>query len=219
MLSSDMEPDFKKITSGIVENEPDYSEFVSRELHALECISEIRMWRSAEECYRDAKRTAVELFFIDIGLPGMSGSELIELLAREQAEAMIIVLTAFQSDDLILKCLKAGAVGYLLKSDTLRFGEIVRSVISGGAVMTPAIAARVLSAMRPRKTEAHRLSPREVQVLELIVDGYTPREIGNLFATAEGTVRNQIKSIYRKLQVSSRVDLMRKARDYGLGES
>ncbi len=178
-------------------------------------IGDVYTWQTAEAAYHDLPDRPLDLIFIDIGLPGMSGSDLVSVLADEYKGMRILVLTSIRTDDEIMRCLKRGAIGYILKGEPIDLAEAVRSVMEGGAIMTPSIAARVLHLFRGPERATVSLTPRETQVLEEIISGYSAAEIARTLGTAEGTVRQQIKSIYSKLQVRSRVQLMRKARDLG----
>lgn len=206
----------KTIQVGIVENDALFCSSFIEELKKIPEVGEVHSWQSAETAYHDLPQLTLDLIFIDIGLPGMSGSDLVSVIAEEDSEMRILMLTSIRTDDEIMRCLKRGAIGYLLKGEPLDLPEAVRSVMDGGAIMTPSIAARVLHLFRGPERRMITLTKRETQVLEEIVSGYGASEIARTLGTSEGTVRQQIKSIYSKLQVSSRVQLMRKARDLGL---
>jgi DNA-binding NarL/FixJ family response regulator len=203
------------IRIGIVENDALFCQSFVERLKQIEGVCEVHAWQSAEAAYHDLQNISLDLIFIDIGLPGMSGSDLVPVLAERNPELRILMLTLIRTDDEIMRCLKRGAIGYILKEELIDLSEAVRSVMDGGAIMTPSIAARVLHLFRGPERTPVSLTPRETQVLEEIVSGYSAAEIARTFGTAEGTVRQQIKSIYSKLQVRSRVQLMRKARDLG----
>lgn len=203
------------IRIGIVENDALFCQSFAEQMKQLPGVSDVYTWQSAEAAYHDLQNITLDLVFIDIGLPGMSGSDLVSVLADENTEMRILMLTSIRTDDEIMRCLKRGAIGYLLKGEPIDLPEAVRSVMDGGAIMTPSIAARVLHLFRGPDRTPVSLTPRETQVLEEIISGYSAAEIARTLGTAEGTVRQQIKSIYSKLQVRSRVQLMRKARDLG----
>ena len=203
------------IRIGIVENDALFCLSFVEQLRQISGVSEVHSWQSAEAAYHDLRSIPLDLIFIDIGLPGMSGSDLVSVLAEENSEMRILMLTSIRTDDEIMRCLKRGAIGYMLKGEPIDLPEAVRSVMDGGAIMTPSIAARVLHLFRGPDRTPVSLTRRETQVLEEIISGYSASEIARTLGTAEGTVRQQIKSIYSKLQVRSRVQLMRKARDLG----
>lgn len=204
-----------RIRVGIVENDAMFCQTFVDQLKQIPEIGDVYTWQTAEAAYHDLPDRPLDLIFIDIGLPGMSGSDLVSVLADEYKGMRILVLTSIRTDDEIMRCLKRGAIGYILKGEPIDLAEAVRSVMEGGAIMTPSIAARVLHLFRGPERATVSLTPRETQVLEEIISGYSAAEIARTLGTAEGTVRQQIKSIYSKLQVRSRVQLMRKARDLG----
>ena len=207
----------KGIIIGIVENDTTFVQSLADQLEPMPEVYQVLFWLSAESAFHSLRTVPLDLMFVDIGLPGMPGSELVPLIAKAQPNTKIIMLTSIRSDDEIMRCLKQGAIGYLLKGEPIDLQDTVRSVLAGGAIMTPSIAARVLQLFRgPEQVDSVTLTKRETQVLEEIINGSSAAEIAKTFATAEGTVRHQIKSIYRKLQVHSRVQLMRRARDLGL---
>jgi DNA-binding CsgD family transcriptional regulator len=115
------------------------------------------------------------------------------------------VLTSFDDNDRLFEALRAGATGYLLKDAAER--EVVssiREVVAGGAPMTPSIARRVVGELRRAPPSADPLTRREREVLELLVKGATYEMIGKALGVATGTVQAHIKSIYRKLEVSTK---------------
>jgi DNA-binding NarL/FixJ family response regulator len=160
-----------------------------------------------------------QLLLLDIGLKGMSGLDGIPLF-RERLQALcIVVLTVFEDDDKLFRAICAGADGYLLKTQS--GSEIMQSVgdaLAGGSPINPRIARRVLamfSKMAPRKSD-YGLSPRERQVLELVVEGLLKKEIAQRLELSVHTVDGNLRRIYEKLHVNSRSGAVRKALREGL---
>lgn len=206
----------RTIMVGVVENDPSFRDSLEAQLKNIDFIDNITLWVNAEKAYRDLQNQSVDILFVDIGLPGMSGSDLVAALNSVNLEMKILMLTSVSTDDEIMRCLKQGAIGYLLKGETLDLKNIIGDILDGGAIMTPSIAARVVHLFRGPDRQKTSLTSREMQILEEIINGYSTQEIANMFGTQEGTVRQQIKSIYSKLQVHSRVQLVRKANELGL---
>ena len=204
------------VTIGIVENDLLFRTSLENQLKIISFIKDIKFWTNAEAAYRDLQKQSVDILFVDIGLPAMSGSDLVAALNSVNVEMKILMLTSVSTDDEIMRCLKQGAIGYLLKGETLDLKNIIYDILDGGAIMTPSIAARVIHLFRGPERQKTTLTSREMQILEEIINGYSTQEIANIFGTQEGTVRQQIKSIYSKLQVHSRVQLVRKANELGL---
>ncbi len=194
----------------------DDSLFRSKLMELLNEVGILVAFKNAEEFLRD-ENPPFNLAFVDVGLPGMNGVELVAILAQNQPDLKIVMLTAMDSEETIFRCIKAGAVGYLHKTDLSNLVDVARTVLEGGGVMSPSIAIRVMNSFKADRSGTLEipLTARERQVLDQLVNGYAAREIADLFKTAEDTVRSQIKSIYRKLQVNSRVQLVRKAIDLG----
>lgn len=202
---------------GFVENDESYSLFLMETLKTMQNVESVLQWRSAEEYWRDPSGQQLDLLFVDIGLPGMSGTELVSLISQRNPDVRMVMLTAVQTDEEIFSSLRYGAIGYILKSDVNQFKEVIEQLMDGGAVITPSIAARVLTTFRTEnKLHTVDLTKRERQVLGEIVNGLSTGEIASLFGTSDGTVRNHIKRIYKKLHVKSRVELMKKAKELGL---
>ena len=146
------------------------------------------------------------VILLDLGLPGMGG---VAGLARFKAvapAAEIIVFTIADDEARVLECVRAGASGYLLKSEPLeRIVTAVAEVRRGGAPLTPEIARSVLDFVgRPREAApADSLSEREQEVLRLVADGLTKRQIALRLGLSQHTVDNYIRRIYAKLEVNS----------------
>lgn len=194
----------------------DDSLFRGKLMELLGEMGNLTTFKNAEE-FLHHEGPSFDIAFVDVGLPGMNGVELVAVLSQNQPELKIVMLTAMDSEETIFRCIKAGAVGYLHKADLTNLGDVARTVLEGGGVMSPSIAIRVMNSFKPDlpTTPETKLTARERQVLDQLVNGYAAREIADLFKTTEDTVRSQIKSIYRKLQVNSRVQLVRKAIDLG----
>lgn len=156
-----------------------------------------------------------DVVMMDIGLPDMSGIEACSHIHRQWPEVQILILTIFEEEEKILSAIQAGASGYVLKNT--RPGELVSQVKSlqrGGSPISPGVARKLLGELRNRSaggdvTEYH-LTPRELEVMRGIVEGYTYREIADRYHVSLSTVKKHILHIYRKLDVSNKVEFMKK---------
>lgn len=176
---------------------------------------------SLTEARAQAARQPHALALVDLGLPDGSGVDLIAELRADDPGLGILVISAWSTEDLILTALRAGATGYVLKErDDMELVLAVRSVLRGGAPIDPFIARRILDLSRapasnPEGLEQGTLTPRENEILQLVAQGMTNREIAEKIFLSRHTVECHIKHIYRKLAVSSRVRAISEARSRG----
>ncbi|MDR0225944.1 MAG: response regulator transcription factor [Burkholderiaceae bacterium] len=165
----------------------------------------------------------VALALVDLGLPDGSGIDLINQMRQADPAVGILVISAWSTEDAILAALRAGATGYVLKErDDLEVSLSIRSVLRGGAPIDPFIARRVIAELQPAAASPtgldaeSMLSARESQILRLVAEGLTNREIAEQLHLSRYTVECHIKHIYRKLSVSSRTRAVSTARSRGL---
>lgn len=168
------------------------------------------------------------LALVDLALPDGNGMALIEQMRLEDPGLGILVVSAWSSEDAILGALRAGATGYVLKErDDLEVMLSIRSVLRGGAPIDPFIARRILQLLpQPAPVSSvaaaditpleEALSARESQILRLVADGMSNREIAEQLFLSRHTVECHIKRIYRKLAVPSRTRAVHEARARGL---
>jgi DNA-binding NarL/FixJ family response regulator len=151
---------------------------------------------------------------MDVNLPGMSGIECVRQLTAGDNPPQVIMLTVRKDSEIIFASLAAGACGYLLKPPTAsQLVDAVRDVFFGGAPMTASIARRVAQSFKKQETktpETYSLTPREVQVLELLAKGFSYKEVSADLLISYSTVQRHIESIYRKLHVHSRAHAVNK---------
>lgn len=177
---------------------------------------------------RQAVALAVELqpqvILMDINMPDLNGIEATRQITAAQPQAAVLMLTMLD-DQSVFAAMRAGARGYLLKGaegeETLR---AIRAVANGETIFSPGVAGQVLNyftAGPPAGPDPEELFPeltlRESEILELLARGYTNLEIANRLVLSPKTVRNQVSTIYSKLQVANRAAAIIKARDAGLG--
>lgn len=167
-----------------------------------------RVFKSCETLL-DALQTEFppEVILMDIGLPGMSGIEGIKRIKAIAPSTQAIMLTVFEDSDNIFRAISAGASGYLHKSATLE--EIISSlngILVGGVPMNPHIARKILEMFSRLSTSVtdYGLTAREKEVLQLLVDGLSKRNISEKLFVSFHTVDTHLRNIYAKLQVNSR---------------
>jgi len=162
---------------------------------------------------------AIDVLLLDVRMPRRSGLEVLEQLGDRRPPTLI--LTTFDDAELLLRAVRAGARGFLSKDVSLdELVGAIRALARGDTWFQPALTAslrRAVAARTPDAAPAHeRLTERERDVLRLMAGGYSNREIADVLATAEGTVKNQVSSILAKLGVRDRTRAVLKAIETGV---
>ncbi|MBB5353122.1 DNA-binding NarL/FixJ family response regulator [Haloferula luteola] len=205
------------ITVAIVEDNSALANGLRKIVESSDDFLCLGVWTSGEEALPKIDAFRPQVVLMDINLPGMSGIEATARLKQHLPEIQVVMVTVYRDHDKIFAALKAGASGYLLKRSTP--GEVrdaIRDVLSGGAPMSAEIARRVVEAFhQPMKEpeEEINLSPRETEVLELLCEGLSNKEIADRLGISTETVRVHLKHIYEKLHVRSRTEAAMKFRD------
>lgn len=151
----------------------------------------------------------LDVALVDLEMPGMTGDVLIQNLKDVRSDLDVIVLTAHEDHEHLFSALRAGAGGYLLKNGPPpQIVDGILQVVNGGAPMSPSIARRVVLEMRRLRPSPgpNPLTPRELEVLELLTKGATYELIAKALNIAVSTVQAHIKSIYRKLEVCTKAE-------------
>jgi DNA-binding NarL/FixJ family response regulator len=180
----------------------------------------------------EARRLAPDVVVLDLGLPDMEGLEVIRRLRAELPATEIVVLTSSERDDELLAALRAGAKGYVLKtSDYQELLRALESLAIGQAALPPEVVMRVLRLLPADRPQAEpsvtpfafqpavpsaELSEREMDVLRLVVQGASNREIAETLGLSENTVRSYLTHIMQKLNVDNRVQIATHAVRSGL---
>ncbi len=155
-----------------------------------------------------------DLCLIDLGLPGMSGVDLIKVLKRKAPQVPCVAHTVFEDENTVLAALRAGAQGYLLKGMSgLKLAKSLRNLNQGGAPLTPRIAKLLMGKFQERPNCP--LSHRELEVLELLAQGLSYKECAHSLTVSPHTVHDHVKKIYGKLQVHNKREAVDKARRSG----
>ncbi|MBM9546926.1 response regulator transcription factor [Leptospira sp. 201903074] len=211
----------KSTSIGIIEDNEDFLQSLCGVLEQNPNLN-LTTWNSAEEFWATGLTKEFDLLILDIGLPGMSGIDVLKTYHTIESRKSLVI-SSLQTDDAIFSALRNGASGYIWKSELDSLHDTIQTLLDGGSVISPSIAAKVLLSFRKPQTNldphgigVEVLTPRERQILELIVEGDNPQQIASLFGTTVGTVRQQIKAIYKKLQVNTRVQMLKKARQFGI---
>jgi len=188
----------------------------------FEVVGEAENGSEALEAYRQLNP---DVILMDIRMPEMDGVEATRRLRAMDLNSKVIILTTFDDNEYVFEGLRAGALGYLLKDvsgDEL--ADAIRKVAAGGSMIEPSVARKVvaefarLASPSSAVTEGliEPLSEREVEILKLVSQGLTNKEIANKLFLAEGTVKNYVTSILQKIDVRDRTQAAIRARELGL---
>jgi DNA-binding NarL/FixJ family response regulator len=164
-------------------------------------------WGSMEAALQALPAAVPDVLLADIGLPGMSGIEGVARIKERLPQVQILMLSVYGDDDSVFAAICAGASGYLLKdTPPQRLLEAIAELHAGGAPMSPEVARRVVQTFRkvaPAR-EDHRLTERELAVLQLLVDGHSYKTAAARLEVALDTIRFHVRNIYDKLHVHSK---------------
>ena len=191
--------------------------------HAIKASDDLRVAGMADDipegiALLDATKPDVAL--IDMDLPSGSGLDLIHYAAEKLPQCGIMVVTIFAEESLVIKCIEAGATGYLLKgASTEDITKQIHSLIAGGSPLSPPIARKLLkrfAVKSPTTEETVELSAQEQLVLQMSAKGYTYDEIAKVMNLSRHTVGTYVKRLYNKLQVHSKAEALFEARNRGM---
>jgi DNA-binding NarL/FixJ family response regulator len=185
----------------------------------FECLG---AWGSMEEALAARPQPSPDVILTDIGLPGISGIDGIPELRRRHPGVTLVVLTVYEDNERVFQALCAGATGYLLKNTPpARLLECLRDAVNGGAPMSPEIARRVVELFRrfrPPAKAQYDLTPHEIRLLKLLVEGHSYKTAAQELRVSVNTVAFHIRSIYEKLEVHSKSEaVVRAVRENLLG--
>jgi DNA-binding NarL/FixJ family response regulator len=203
-----------KISVSIVEDDAPVRESLARLIDGSPGCRCVSRHGSAENALAEIPAIKPDVVLMDINLPGANGVECVRRLKPQLPATQIIMLTVYQNTENIFDALAAGATGYLLKqTPPEELLSAIREVHAGGSPMSSHIARRIVQSFQPAVTpspEAQSLSPREVQVLDLLAKGFRYKEIAEMTKTTYATVHTHIRHIYEKLHVRSRTEAVAK---------
>ena len=164
------------------------------------------------EAIRKARDLTPDVILMDIYMPGCDGLEATRHIKEALPNAKVVILTISEEDRTLFEAIKCGAHGYLLKKvEPKKLFEMLRGVVRGEAPISRSTAAKILKEFaeqarrEAREAPEEQLSPKEREVLVLLTEGLTNKEIGNKLGITENTVKNHLKNILDKLHVENRV--------------
>ncbi|MEB6680807.1 response regulator transcription factor [Acinetobacter lwoffii] len=183
---------------------------------------------TVKEAYSIVQQQPIALALVDLGLPDGSGISIIEKIREQDAQALILVVSAWSTQDSLFSAIQAGATGYVLKErDDVEVALAIRSILRGGAPIDPFVAREILKQIsipaisltveqNRSATDQEMLTHREQEILSLVAQGLSNREIAEQLCVSRYTVESHIKHIYRKLSVSKRTKAVSTARHLGI---
>ena len=215
----------------------DQTKILKNQLKLLEGHSEVTIIGTAlsgETGLEEVRRLKPDVLLLDLGLPRMSGIDVTRAVKAELPSIEILIFTIFDEEDKVLEAVKAGASGYLLKGTPAdKMIEAIKEVKAGGTVIQPNLARRLLkhfrvgeaapaapepaaAAVPATEPEGKKLSGRETEILQLIAKGVSNSEAATMLNLSKATIRTHLEHIYRKLEVTNRVEAVTEGLRKGL---
>jgi len=198
------------ITVSIVEDVNGTRESLVKLFNGAPGLRCLHSYATGEEALRGIPTDKPDVALVDINLPGISGIECVARLKERLPQLKVLMLTTYEESGLIFDSLRAGASGYLLKNmppDELL--QAVEQVHAGGAPMSMQIARKVVEhfhRIKQPRSDMEQLTPREQEILALLVQGDLYKEIGERLGISLNTVKRHLHAIYEKLHVQSRTE-------------
>lgn len=195
---------------GIVEDDRDLREAMGLMIQFTENYELVSAFQNAEEAVDKLRELEVDVMLMDINLPGDSGIACVRKLKALYPAMLFLMCTSYEDDDKIFQSLKAGASGYILKTDgPVRIINALDELFEGGSPMTSSIARKVVasfSKVDSNDANVATLTLREKEILDSLARGRMNKEVAHELEISIGTVRKHIQHIYEKLHVNTRVE-------------
>ena len=222
ILLVDDQPLFRRAIASLIDGQPD-----------LSVIGEAENGLQAVELARSLQP---DLVVLDVDMPVMNGVEAVRLIREQVPAAKVVMLTVSENEDDLFDAVRYGAHGYLLKDlRPEQLYDMLRSVMRNETPLSPAIAGRVLAALRgwgnsggmsssirsapSAQPEGPQLTRREIEILQLVADGLSNKEIGSRLNITEGTVKNHVHNALEKLHLDNRIQAASYIVRQGLGHA
>lgn len=215
VLLVDDQPLFRRAIATLIAEQPDFSVIGEAE-NGLEAVEK-------------AHALNPDLVVLDVEMPVMNGVEAVRLIRDQMPGVKVVMLTVSESEDHLFDAIRYGAHGYLLKDlRPEQLYDLLRSVMRNETPLSPAIAGRLIAEIRNRgggtvrpaptaKLDGPALTRRELEILQLVADGLSNKEIGARLSITEGTVKNHVHNALEKLQLENRIQAAAYVVRQGLG--
>lgn len=199
----------------LYEDNPPLREGLSMLLNGSDGFEVLAAFKNCNNVMDEVEALQPDVVLMDIDMPGTNGIDGLKLIRQKNAAVKVLMLTVFDDNKNVFDAIRNGANGYLLKkTPPAKLLEYIQEAHSGGAPMSSSIATQVLKMFSEANTPSgddYRLSEREKQVLQLLVNGYSYKMIASEMYISIDTVRSHIKKIYEKLHVNSKSEAVAKA--------
>ena len=210
----------RTIKIAIVEDVREIREGLGRLINSTPGFRCTGVYASMEEALEKIPKNLPDLVLSDIGLPGIDGISGIRILKERYPDLLILMLTVYDDNERIFDALCAGACGYLLKKTPWeKLVEALKEAVDGGSPMSPEVARRVINLFReikPPKEAAYELTPHEVRLLRMLVEGHSYKTAAAELHVSVNTIKFHLRHIYDKLQVHTKSEAVAKALRHGL---
>ena len=206
---------YKRLKIVIVEDIKDVREGLKYFLSLEPSFSVLKTYEEAEDLIAGLKGgLKPDVILMDIELPKMNGIDATRTITQDFPETAILILTIFEEEEKILEALRRGAKGYILKNTKPQeLIDQIKCLSEGGTPISPSIAGTLVSEIQktaPPAKKDYFLTAREKQILENIIEGHTSREIADKYSISASTAKKHILHIYQKLNVKSKVEIVKK---------
>ncbi|WP_312300048.1 response regulator transcription factor [Chryseobacterium sp.] len=206
------------ISIAIVEDEKNYNNALKKIINYQNDMKVTAQFFDGSTALKKLPEISPNVVMMDIQLPDMLGIEIIQHLRKDMPDTQFIMCTSFEDDEKIFNSLKAGAMGYLVKGESMdKILSSIRDVYNGGAPMSFSIARKVLKHFEKKLPEIKgfdELTEREKEILELLSQGLLYKEIADQKCISIDTVKKHVGNIYRKLHVSNKVEAINKFNNF-----
>lgn len=205
-----------KINYAVVEDNQSFRETLVNLLQSREDTSTVAEYSSSEEFLHSGTLTSIDFLIVDYRLDKMDGIALLGQIEVQDRKIPKMILTGYDAEDKIFEALKYGAAGYVFKEELFSLNSILDILLTGGAYISPRIALRVANYFRDQGKAVHSsaaLTSREEYIIQELSNGYSLKEISEILSISLFTVRTHIRNIYKKLEVSNQIQLLKKVKN------
>ena len=211
----------RKYTLTLVEDDADARQRLSQLIIDHDNFELLNSAATMTEGLAALEKYKPDILLTDLGLPDGSGIEIIKAIEQLQLNCEAMVISGFQDENIVFKALEAGAKAYILKhDDSTKITDAIIAMMDGGAPISPMIARLMLqkfqTPLQQNKKLPEALTERQINILKLVSQGFSSKEIAEKLAISYYTVTTHIKNIYSKLQVNSRTEALHEAIKLGL---